>query len=354
MKRLSVIIPMYKVEDYVERCIRSLENQDIPKTDYEIICVNDGSPDNCLGIITELQQDFSNIILIDQENQGVSVARNNGIKAARGNYVLMIDPDDFILPNCLKRKLEIIENLDLDVAYTGYIIFDENMNECYRYDLSICDNEILSGIDFFNKYERGKVEIQDPDRSWAIFFRSQYLHDRNLEFLENVPYLEDGEFMTRVNCVAERVCFLSNPFYLRTTRQGSATHSGLFFTDRARNGFLKAAHNLVWFKDTIATREEQKEFLNYQIIHFVMLHIISLNWLNYLFNYKRLYNNLKTGSLRYLETRGCSGFYSRMAQYYNCSLHWFFINWKIYLNIQSIRIRLNSLRKLSPYRRDSL
>ena len=80
MKRLSIIIPMYNVASYVERCIRSLENQDIPKEDYELICINDGSPDNCKEIIVRLQKEFSNIILIDQENQGVSRARNNGVR----------------------------------------------------------------------------------------------------------------------------------------------------------------------------------------------------------------------------------------------------------------------------------
>ena len=346
MKRLSVIIPMYKVEDYVERCIRSLENQDIPKTDYEIICINDGSPDNCRGVITKLQNEFSNIILIEQENKGVSIARNNGMNTAQGNYVLMIDPDDFILPNCLNIKMEVIEKLDLDVAYTGYAILDDSMKECYRYDLSLNDKAVVSGIDFFNKYEKGRTQIKDPDRSWAVFFRLQYLNDRKLRYLEDVPYLEDGEFMTRVICIAEHVSFLNDPFYIRTTRHGSATHSGLFFTEKAREGFLKAAQNLVWFKDIIATTVEQKAFLNYQILHFVMLHIISLNWLNFFLNYKRLNNNLKTGSLRYLETDGCTSFYLRMGQYYNCSLQWFYLNWRIYLAIQVIRNRFKMLKSI--------
>lgn len=89
MKRLSIIIPMYNVENYVERCIMSLENQDISKADYEIICINDGSPDDSRGVIVRLQEKFSNIVLIDQENRGVSNARNNGINAARGNTLFL-------------------------------------------------------------------------------------------------------------------------------------------------------------------------------------------------------------------------------------------------------------------------
>ena len=77
--QLSIIIPMYNVAPYVERCIRSLEDQDIPRNEYELICINDGSPDNCREIVEQLQLEFSNIVLINQINQGVSVARNNGI-----------------------------------------------------------------------------------------------------------------------------------------------------------------------------------------------------------------------------------------------------------------------------------
>ncbi len=346
MKRLSVIIPMYNVEHYVERCIMSLENQDISKADYEIICINDGSPDDSRGVIVRLQEKFSNIILIDQENRGVSNARNNGINAARGEYVLFIDPDDFISPNSLCKKIEEIEKYDLDVAYTGYIILDEQMRECYRYDLSLNDEKTLSGITFFNKFEKGNRQIRDPDRAWAIFFKKQYLRDKDLRFLEDVPYLEDGEFMARVICTAERVSFINDPFYIRTTRQGSATHSGLFFTEKARNGFLKSANNLVWFKDTIATRVEQKDFLNYQIIHFVILYIVTFKWLDYVRNYKKIHVDLKTGRLKHLKTNGCTKFYSKMGRNYNFSLHWFFIFLQIDLVFKKIRYKLRKLRKV--------
>jgi glycosyltransferase involved in cell wall biosynthesis len=159
MKRLSIIIPMYNVENYVERCIMSLENQDISKADYEIICINDGSPDDSRGVIVRLQEKFSNIVLIDQENRGVSNARNNGINAARGKYVIFIDPDDYISPNSLCKKIEEIEKHDLDVAYTGYTILDTQMRECYKYDLLLNDEKILSGVTFFNKYEKGNIQI---------------------------------------------------------------------------------------------------------------------------------------------------------------------------------------------------
>src|SRR5690606_24149359 len=97
MLRLSIIIPMYNVEPYIERCLSSLQDQDIPMEEYEIICINDGSPDNSREVVIRFQRQNKNIILIDQSNQGVSKARNNGINVARGKYLLFVDPDDYII-----------------------------------------------------------------------------------------------------------------------------------------------------------------------------------------------------------------------------------------------------------------
>ena len=116
---LSIIIPMYNVEKYVEKCILSLEDQDIPKVDYEIICVNDGSPDKSQQIVEKLQQKFSNIILINQVNQGVSVARNIGIKRANGKYILFVDPDDALQKKCLKSLLKYATKNLYEVVYFG-------------------------------------------------------------------------------------------------------------------------------------------------------------------------------------------------------------------------------------------
>ncbi len=144
----------------------SLVAQDIPLYDYEIICVNDGSPDGCMEVVERLKKEFENIILIDQVNKGVSLARNAGIENSTGKYLLMVDPDDFILPNSLKNKLDIIEQNNLDVGLTGYIILDKDQREEYLYDPDHDSNEIVSGICYFSKYEQGKIEIRDPDRSW--------------------------------------------------------------------------------------------------------------------------------------------------------------------------------------------
>ena len=341
MKRLSIIIPMYNVESHVERCIRSLEDQDVPRNDYEIICINDGSPDNSREVVKKMQKEYDNIILIDQNNQGVSVARNNGIDIATGKYLLMVDPDDFVKRNTLKEKLDIMDTYDLDMGLTGYIILNSEENEEYRYDPIYPDhNNILNGLEYNNRNLRGRSEIRDPHKSWAIFFDRGFINSNSLRYLPGVPYLEDGELLARVTCLAGRVLFLNEPFYMRTTRDGSATHSDLIHSERARKGFLKAAQHLMDFKYHKCSNDEQRTFMNQSIVHFTILYIASLKWHKYLKNYSILVDNLKKGPLKKLETKGCSNFYRRMGKYYNYSIHYFYFFWLMNMLFRSLKIRL--------------
>ena len=98
---VSFIVPFYNVEQYIAKCLDSLIDQDIPESDYEIICVNDCSPDNSRNIVIEYQKKHTNIILIEHEtNKKLGSARNTGLSKAKGQYVWFVDSDDWILSNC--------------------------------------------------------------------------------------------------------------------------------------------------------------------------------------------------------------------------------------------------------------
>ena len=86
---LSIVVPVYNVEKYVRTCIESIFKQGLDEKCFEVIIVNDGSTDRSLEVITDIISQHSNIVVINQENQGLSVARNNGIAAAKGEYILM-------------------------------------------------------------------------------------------------------------------------------------------------------------------------------------------------------------------------------------------------------------------------
>jgi len=319
---------MYNVAPYVERCIRSLEDQDIPKEEYELICVNDGSPDNCREIAENLQKEFSNIVLINQENQGVSRARNNGIEKATGRYLLFIDPDDYVEANVLNENINNLINNDLDVGITGYTILNENLKVEYKYDLPNGYNEILTGIEFSYRSMRGKTEIRDPHRSWAIFFKNTFIKKNKLYYLPGVPYLEDGEFMYRVICLAKRVSYIAEPFYLRRTRPGSATHSRLFISDKAIWGFINAARNLKEFQKSPSLTSTQRSYLNQPIIKFCLSPIIACTNIRSIHKIFRVRKQLISYNLNKLELSSSSS-HARYGRYYNKSIYYFFLMYLI-------------------------
>ena len=93
---LSFIIPLYNSAQWLPKCLYSVLNQDIPESEMEIICVNDGSPDNSAEMAREIAKDHPSIVVIDQENQGPSGARNTGMLHATAKYLCFVDPDDFV------------------------------------------------------------------------------------------------------------------------------------------------------------------------------------------------------------------------------------------------------------------
>lgn len=107
-KLVSIIVPVYKVEEYIARCVESILAQTYQN--MQIILVDDGSPDNSVQICQEYAKDDNRIEIVRQENQGVSVARNNGIDHAAGEYICFVDSDDYIMPNYVSRLVESIES----------------------------------------------------------------------------------------------------------------------------------------------------------------------------------------------------------------------------------------------------
>ncbi len=306
---------MYNVEPYVERCLRSLEDQDIPRDDYEIICINDGSPDDSRGVVLRLCKEFDNILLIDQENQGVSKARNQGIDKAGGRYILFIDPDDYVDKMSFGRILNNVEKSNAQVSLLGYTfryqdgsIRKQILGERYS-------SQVNSGIKtYFIARADGHT---DPDRMVAVLFEADFMNRYNLRYLPDVPYLEDGEFIARILCLAERCIFDGSSFYQRTTRPGSATNSELFSSEKAVNGFLLAAANLKEFKKEQSLSEKQRIFLNQPICKFVLLSLNSSLQKPYLSNYKRIRRILFTNGFRKIELKGTETPYPYYVLLYN-------------------------------------
>ena len=114
MIKVSVIVPVYNVEEYLEKCLESLVNQTLK--DIEIIVVNDGSPDNSQKIIDRYKEKYHNIISIEDINHGQGYARNKGISLAKGKYIMFLDSDDTVELTILEKMYNIIEKQKVDVV----------------------------------------------------------------------------------------------------------------------------------------------------------------------------------------------------------------------------------------------
>jgi glycosyltransferase involved in cell wall biosynthesis len=114
-KKISILIPAYNVDQYVDACLDSCLNQDLPRNEYEIIVVNDGSTDDTLSHLKTYSSRYDNICVMSQQNKGLGITRNTLIDAAHGKYFWFVDADDTITRNCLGNVLSVLETDDLDI-----------------------------------------------------------------------------------------------------------------------------------------------------------------------------------------------------------------------------------------------
>lgn len=130
---ISVIVPVYGVEKYLSKCIESLVKQTFK--DIEVILVDDGSPDSCGKICDMYAEKYEQLVIIHQVNQGVSVARNAGLKIAKGEYIGFVDPDDWVAPEMYESMYGAMKETGTDLVICGYDYYDEQgqVDESRRY-----------------------------------------------------------------------------------------------------------------------------------------------------------------------------------------------------------------------------
>lgn len=241
MTKLSLIVPIYGVEQYLRKCVDSLLAQDLPSSEYEIILVDDESPDACPKICDEYATTNENIRVIHQENGGLSAARNTGIKAARGTYLCFVDSDDYWEPNVLGGLMEQIERDNLDVLRFKYQhvrlknegryeVFNPYKQSPYRDDdYSV---EVTDGLSFLNTrmgtacyavmfiLRRDLIIGGKPSSNPLIHSSVNPLN--NTLFTPGI-YFEDTDWTPRMLTKAQRVASADTIVYNYLVRQGSIT-----------------------------------------------------------------------------------------------------------------------------------
>lgn len=207
MPILSIIVPVYNVASYLREGLDSILNQEVQ--DVEIICINDGSTDNSLSILTEYQTKYNNIIVKSQENQGVSAARNMGLTIATGTYITFFDPDDWVKPSIYSKLIHYAQVYNLDIAFCAY---QTNLSNAIIRQPFIA-NKSLSPIDMI----RSKQQLHSSNAfcfSWRMIFRRDFLLNNKLYYDTKISIGEDTLFNMRAFFLAHKVLYLDEALYI--------------------------------------------------------------------------------------------------------------------------------------------
>ena len=221
MHKVSVIVPVYNCENYLERCMNSLINQSLE--DIEIIAVNDGSTDGSLDILTRYQQLDNRIKIIDKENTGVSDSRNKGIEASAGKYIAFVDSDDWIELNMLEDMYIKAEDTNSEVVICSYMREFGNHSKIKIMNL---DEDIIYEGDRLKELHRRIIgplneEFKEPESldslgsSCTKLYRSNIIKINKIKFvdLKEIGTAEDTLFNFELFNYIEKVVFINKPYY---------------------------------------------------------------------------------------------------------------------------------------------
>ena len=250
--KLSIVIPMYGVEKYIEKCLMSCIKQDINLGhDYEIICINDGTKDKSAEIAKQIAANYNGVQVINQENGGLSVARNNGLHMAKGDYVWFVDSDDWINERCLGRITRKLGN-DLDILQLQFRWTYDDEEKSF--------DEPFTSIEGVKTGREVTLQGGLPAPAQFSIYRRGFLLENKLEFVKGI-YHEDSEFKPRTVYLAHKIASddaVSYNYYQRPV--GSIMSS--FSLKRAKD-MLYVNNNLFKFSENL--EEDIKRAINLKI-----------------------------------------------------------------------------------------
>lgn len=220
--RLSIVVNMYNTAKYMPRCMETLMEQDIPQSEYEIILVDDCSPDNSLEMAKEYAAQYKNVrVCTYEKNKGLAAARNTGIDAAKGQYLCFVDPDDYIEKNSLAALLKQMDDEQLDMLRFNY----QKVDEEYR---NVPDSEIEARFDYTPGVMTGTEYLAHRlgvgCYVWAYIYRLEFIKKTGIRFFEGC-FFDDTPWLPRILQKAQRVNVnqVRHQYYLQRT--GSMVHS---------------------------------------------------------------------------------------------------------------------------------
>lgn len=199
MLKLSVIIPVYNAEKYIERSIESVFKQGLPDNEFEVIAVNDGSKDNSLVVLQSVAKRHSNVRVIDQENGGEGAARNTALDNAKGEYFLCLDADDSLVPNSIGKLLDFSIDNDIDLCFYGGVnLFEDGTAK----EFDLIHNADKSGVVMTG--QEAIVLYKFHHSVCLSLFKREYVEKQKARFTKNI-WGTDVRFLTPLLIRAKRV-----------------------------------------------------------------------------------------------------------------------------------------------------
>lgn len=250
MVQLSIVIPVYKVEKYIHKCLNSIFSNKVDTSVFEVIIVNDGTPDRSMEIVSDFSHKFPNIRVINQVNQGLSIARNNGIVQAIGRYVWCVDSDDWISENSIDIIIRKSQEVNADIFAIGIMNVQESSGE-QRY---LPFNKVTLN----RRKNKGKDFLFDNNRltpTQKYVYKSSFLREHHLEYYPGILH-EDAEYCLRALYLAQDIYIIDSACYYYLHREAGAITKS--YSKRNFDDLLIVYNELTKFE----------KFINYEDLRF--------------------------------------------------------------------------------------
>ena len=216
--KFSIVIPCYNIEKYVSKTLESILNQTFQN--FEIILINDGSKDNTRKILDDYSKKDKRIKVIHKENEGVSEARNIGIKNATGEYIYFLDGDDLVENTLLERANEIFKNKEIKIFSFGFNMVYEDGRIKRRYSEERYNNQIINSKEFLSLFFNKKV-----GQHMCSFIVKKDIIENKIFFTKGLTRGEDLEFQVKILLKDITLFYDKMPFFKYVSRQGSVIQS---------------------------------------------------------------------------------------------------------------------------------
>lgn len=347
----SIIVPIYNVEKYLNKCIDSILSQTY--TNFELILVDDGSPDNCPAICDEYAKKDSRIIVIHKENGGVSSARNAGIRQSIGDYILFIDGDDYFDRNLLKTcYLNLVQDPSLDIINFCLAYVNQEGNIDNAINLSVGEWSLKSDCEKFEYYK----SVITPYGGWSMgirCYKSSLIKENSIFFPEGFKYAEDFVFVSKSILKSQKIKHIDFIGYYYVQRKGSMCHSITHIPFKETSYMLYLVYDFA-LKEGYSCLIE-----NYYTIFDIIMSVLVFENLNY-GTLKQVIKDLDVYKLQgnkeyyrkvvkqYYKNRDCKKYKNLLKskfvkRHYQDSLYKYAINqrrWEIYKATLKIKIEL--------------